>query len=194
MNAAAMSPRVSTWRAPSLPSRVNWACCSTKERASATAAWWACSIFAAISDGATAQSAETDFTGLNVRSNPATAVCRGREYLASAADSSRADAGSRPFSATKNSRAAVDRAVARSAGTGVGECASSSSTRALKASTVSLVKTLYAAPNGRPVIGSQPLPNRFRICSAVTMSPIARASTPARPEPIHRPGASPFAK
>ena len=43
-----------------------------------------------------------------------------------------------PCSATKNSRAAVERAVARSAGVGLGVCASSSSTRALKASTVSL--------------------------------------------------------
>jgi hypothetical protein len=108
-----------------------------KASASATAAWWACSIFVATSGGAIAHNAETDLTGLNVRSNPATAVCRGREYFANAVDSSCAVAGSRPCSATKNSRAAVERALARWAGVGAATWPSSSSTRAQKASTVS---------------------------------------------------------
>ena len=79
MNAVAISPRVSTCRAPLRPSRVKSASRSMKASASRTAASCASSIARATSTGATAHSADTDFTGENVRSNPATAVCRGRE-------------------------------------------------------------------------------------------------------------------
>lgn len=50
-----------------------------------------------------------------------------------------------------------------------------------------------ARPSAAPVMGSQPSPNRFFICSAVTTSPYSRPLMPPRPEPIQRPGASPFA-
>ena len=43
-------------------------------RASATACWWHRSMTAASPGSANAHSADTDFTGENVRSNPATAV------------------------------------------------------------------------------------------------------------------------
>ena len=72
MNAAAIRPRVSTWRAPSAPSRVKTACASRNASASWTAASWACWILLATSGGAIAHNVETDFAGLNVRSKPAT--------------------------------------------------------------------------------------------------------------------------
>ena len=119
MKAVATRPRTLTWRAPSLPSRVNRAFVSRKVRASLIAARWAFSIFAAVAGSARAHSTETLLTGEKVRSYPATALVWGRECLAMVAANSRASAGSRPCSAVKNSRATSVRIPARSAaGTG----------------------------------------------------------------------------
>jgi hypothetical protein len=48
--------------------RENAACSSRKAIASATAWWWHSSISRAMERGASAQSTETDLTGVNVRS------------------------------------------------------------------------------------------------------------------------------
>jgi hypothetical protein len=39
--------------------------------------------------------------------------------------------------------------------------------------------------------GCNPHPNKARICSAVTGSPVLRPSIPSNPEPVHTPGGSP---
>src|SRR5215211_4133706 len=70
---------------------------------------------AVVAGSATAHRVETDFTGENVRSYPATVCVRGREPFAICPASSRASAGSRPCSARKNSRATSVRTLARSA-------------------------------------------------------------------------------
>ena len=67
-NAAAISPVVLTWAIPSAPMRENAACSSRKAIASATAWWWHSSITRAMERGASAQSTDTDLTGVNVRS------------------------------------------------------------------------------------------------------------------------------
>ncbi len=69
---------------------------------------------AAIDGSASAHSADTDFTGENVRSKPATAVVCGRDSRATSPASSRASWGSRLNSATKNSRATSVRIRPRS--------------------------------------------------------------------------------
>jgi hypothetical protein len=58
---------------PCGPLRVNKACFSMNAKASVTAARWARSITAATAGSATAHNVDTDFTGENVRSYPATA-------------------------------------------------------------------------------------------------------------------------
>ena len=63
-----MSPSVSTWATPSAPVRVKAAGSWSHSSTSATAASWAASIRSAIGSGAIAHSADTDFTGVNVRS------------------------------------------------------------------------------------------------------------------------------
>ena len=68
VNTAAISPEVSTCRTPPAPSRVKTACRSSQASVSATAAAWAASTCSATFRGASAHSAETDFTGENVRS------------------------------------------------------------------------------------------------------------------------------
>jgi hypothetical protein len=68
VNAAATKPRTSTCRTPLVPVRVYRACCSMNRNASPTAARWARSIVAAVDWSATAHSADTLFTGENVRS------------------------------------------------------------------------------------------------------------------------------
>jgi hypothetical protein len=66
-----------------------------------SAAWWACSIKAATAGSATSHKVETDFTGGNVRSYPATVWVRGRESFVICPASSRASIGSRPCSDRK---------------------------------------------------------------------------------------------
>jgi hypothetical protein len=68
-----------------------------------TAAWWARSITAATAGSATAHNVDTDFTGENVRSNPATVCVRGRESFRDLPGQLPSINGSRPCSATKNS-------------------------------------------------------------------------------------------
>ncbi len=114
VNAVATSPVTSTWRTPSVPSRVYRACCSMNASASATASLWASSTCAATCGGAIAHRVLTDFTGENVRSYPPTAVVRGRDSFAIVPDSSRASRGSRPCSARKISAATFERIRARS--------------------------------------------------------------------------------
>jgi hypothetical protein len=87
------------------PGPGNRACGSMKLSASCTAAWWARSIAAATAGSATAHNADTDFTGENVKSKPATVCVRGRESLAICPANSRALTGFRPCSARKNSKA-----------------------------------------------------------------------------------------
>ena len=84
--------------------------------ASVTASWWASSTCAATCGGAIAHRVLTDFTGENVRSNPPTALVRGRDSFATAPDSSRASRGSRPCSARNISAATSERIRARSFG------------------------------------------------------------------------------
>jgi len=67
---------------PCGPVRVNSACFSMNANASFTAAWWARSITNATAGSATAHRVETDFTGENVKSKPATVCVRGRESFA----------------------------------------------------------------------------------------------------------------
>src|SRR5215211_67385 len=69
---------------------------------------------AATAGSATAHSVDTDFTGENVRSYPATVCARGRELFAIWVANSAASIGARPCSATKNSRATCVRIRARS--------------------------------------------------------------------------------
>jgi hypothetical protein len=64
---------------PCGPVRVNSACFSMNANASFTSAWWARSITTATAGSATAHRVETDFTGENVKSKPATVCVRGRE-------------------------------------------------------------------------------------------------------------------
>ena len=63
------------------------------------AAWCAASICSEISRGATAHNADTLLTGVNVKSNPATALVFCRPDFATHPDSSRSSAGARPYSA-----------------------------------------------------------------------------------------------
>src|SRR5215216_6985731 len=72
----ATRPRTLTCRMPCGPVRVNRACFSMNAKASLTAAWWACSIAAATAGSATAHKVDTDFTGENVKSYPATVYVR----------------------------------------------------------------------------------------------------------------------
>jgi hypothetical protein len=53
-------------------------------------------IWSAICRGAIAHSADTDFTGVNVRSKPAIALAVEREFRAMKEDSSRGSFGARP--------------------------------------------------------------------------------------------------
>ena len=71
---------------------------SSQERVSCTAAWWAASIRLATSGGAIAHNADTDLTGVKVRSKPATAVVAARECRAMNEDSSRGFRAGRPYS------------------------------------------------------------------------------------------------
>ena len=70
---------------------------------------------AATAGSATAHKVDTDFTGENVKSKPATVCARGRESFAICPASSLALTGSQPCSAAKNSRATCVRIRARSA-------------------------------------------------------------------------------
>ena len=65
--------------------------------------------------GAIAHNADTDLTGVNVRSNPATALVAGRECRAMNEDSSRGSFGARPYSSANISRPTSVRIRARSA-------------------------------------------------------------------------------
>ncbi len=73
MNAAAISPRVVTCRTPPAPRRVKMAFFSSQSRVWATDSSWASRIRVASFGSASAQSADTLFTGEKVRSNPETA-------------------------------------------------------------------------------------------------------------------------
>ena len=66
---------------------------SSQPRTSATAAWCAAVICSATCRGAIAHSADTDLTGVNVRSNPAIALVVERELRAMNEDSSRGSFG-----------------------------------------------------------------------------------------------------
>ena len=67
-NAAATRPVVLTWAMPLAPMREKAAWSSRKASASATALWWQSSMTRGTERGASAHSAETDFTGVKVRS------------------------------------------------------------------------------------------------------------------------------
>lgn len=199
MNTVAISPRVSTCRAPLPPSRVNSTWRSMNASASRTAASCAASMTRAISTGATAHSTETDFTGENDRSYPATADCLGRAYRRSASESSRALPGARPWSRANHSAATSLRArTSRSSGGRAPVVAPVApirwATSRLNSSTASLRYTLYASPSCSPVTGCAPAPNSSFICSAVTPPPTSRPSIPTSPDPTQCPGASPFAE
>ena len=68
VNTAAIKPRVSSWATPLVPERVNAPEDSTNARVSATAASWHSSITVDTAIGASAHNADTDLTGLKVRS------------------------------------------------------------------------------------------------------------------------------
>lgn len=74
------------------------ACFSRYVTAAAIADSCAASICNETSRGATAHNADTDFTGVNVKSKPATAVVFCRPTFATHPDSSRSSAGARPYS------------------------------------------------------------------------------------------------
>jgi hypothetical protein len=101
------------------PVRVNSACFSMNANASFKSAWWARSITTATAGSATAHRVETDFTGENVKSKPATVCVRGRESFAICPASSRASIGSRPCAARKKLRATSVCTRAGSAGSEV---------------------------------------------------------------------------
>ena len=84
--------------------------------ASATARSWQRSMMPAVRRSASAHSAETDFTGENVASNPATAAWTGRDCRLMNPASSRASSGSRPKRALKCSRPTSVRTRARTSG------------------------------------------------------------------------------
>jgi hypothetical protein len=188
-----------------------------KLSASPTAAWCARSMTAATAGSATAHSVETDFTGENVKSYPATVCARGRELFAICAANSAASIGARPCSAAKNSRPTWVRIRALSAA--ATEASTGSPIKALSAAIrwatstrngVASSMILNGAPNRMtsakscPVRsgpssscsrvsanGCNPHPNKARIWSAVTGSPTSRPSIPSMPEPTHTPGDSP---
>jgi len=68
VKAVPMRPQTSTCRMPLVPVRVYRAVRSMNARASATAAWWACSIVAAVVGSASAHRLDTLLTGEKVRS------------------------------------------------------------------------------------------------------------------------------
>ncbi len=113
-NAAATNPVTGTCRMPPLPTRVNATSRSSIARVARTASWCAASTCWATSAGARAHRAETDFTGENVRSNPATGTCAGRDADATNLVSSASSTGARPCRCTNASRATWVRIAARS--------------------------------------------------------------------------------
>ena len=113
-NAAATRPVTGTCRMPPLPTRVNATSRSSIARVERTAAAWAASTWPATSGGASAHSAETDFTGLKVRSYPATGTCAGRDAAARKPVSSASSRGGRPCSRANAAVATVVRIRARS--------------------------------------------------------------------------------
>ena len=82
MNCAITKPWVSTCAGPPVPTLVYPTCCSNHARVAATAAWCAASTLSDTALGATAHRVDTDFTGENVRSNPATADRAGLRHPA----------------------------------------------------------------------------------------------------------------
>jgi len=114
-NPAAIIPVVSSCCTPPRPPRVRMASFSSQERVSCTAAWWAAAIWVATSRGAIAHNADTDLTGVKVRSNPATAVVAAREWRAMNEDSSRGLRGGRLYSCANICRPTSVRIRARCA-------------------------------------------------------------------------------
>ena len=218
MNAAASSPVTSTWATPCAPTRVKVAFASNHATASWTAARCAASICSATSSGATAHSADTDFTGENVRSYPATAVVACREIRARYPARSRSSTGARPYSSTNIAVAISVRIRARtSAGTGQSPGSPASRFHAANAAAVAVRNcvdpscTANRDPNRvaarisfslrpcarravsiRSASGCRPSPHSARICGSLTPPAGENPGNPERPRPSHSPGDSPF--
>ncbi len=219
-NAAASIPVVSSCCTPLRPPRVRTASRSSQDNASCTAAWCAAAIWSATSLGAIAHNADTDFTGVKLKSNPATAVVAAREWRAMNEDSSRGSFGGRAYCWANMSRPTSVRTRARSAA-GNGQscgipspaltCAQALATATRNAGAESI--TANGAPSRiasctscrRPdpparlsmtcsvmasAFGCLPSPNKAPICAAVTSCPSCRSTSP-RAEPSHCPGDSP---
>ena len=113
-NAAAIRPVTGTCRIPPLPTRVNATSFSSIARVVRTASWCAASTCPATSGEARAHNVETDFTGENVRSYPATGTCAGRDAEARNFVRSPSSAGARPCRSSNAARATWVRIRARS--------------------------------------------------------------------------------
>ena len=118
-NAAATRPVTGTCRMPPLPTRVKATSRSSRPIVARTAASCAASTWRATSGAASAHSADTDFTGLKVRSYPATGVCAGFDAVATKPVSSVSSRGGRPCVRAKPRAMTSVRIRARSSG-GIG--------------------------------------------------------------------------
>ncbi len=164
----------------------------------------------------TAHSAETDFTGVNVTSNPAHAVFGSRDSRATSDDNS-TPLGGRPIRATKPSIATSLRTRARTsngtASSAPRPCSAAQTAHRVVTSCWNALAAAWirngaptraatrtcsrVAPTGRAakraaMSGWNPAPNSDCICSADTADP-ATTSSDWRPAPTHRPGTSPLA-